>query len=281
MFLWIIIGIGVIIIIGIWMAFRNVAPIQHFNHEAIHAIVIMHGFHSTPGESRWLVPQILSKFGKNVSILRTSIVPSGRKLWWWQNIQATHDGIQVLASRCVEQIIEFLKQHEKLEKISFVGQSLGGLYGREVVSQLGNHHQLKPGAFITLASPNLGCRDLIERWYGWILTFLALYCWGKTGLELMGFDTNIFISKNLEKHQKDLSGFKKVSIASKDGDLHVPTSSSVITRLTHETQNPSHFWLGYFVYDGMFFFAHAAVAACLPFFAVGRATADIVLRELA
>ena len=156
------------IMFAIYDRFQNLRPIEHFMEHADHLIVIIHGFHSTPAESHWITSQLLKVIQsehKKISILRTvPFVPMKNDLWW-NNDGCTNDGLfVVVVDRCLDQIYNFVVKHQgSIKKISYIGQSLGlgGLYGREVVQKsktIPCLSELIPGAFVTLISPNLGCR---------------------------------------------------------------------------------------------------------------------------
>lgn len=100
----------------------------------------------------------------------------------------TFDGVDVMGDRLAEEVISVIKRHPSVQKISFVGHSLGGLvaryaiaklYGRDISVELsqGNEHcetisdqechdkkyegkiaGLEPINFITSATPHLGSR---------------------------------------------------------------------------------------------------------------------------
>ncbi|KAL9313486.1 hypothetical protein ACSQ67_018938 [Phaseolus vulgaris] len=101
----------------------------------------------------------------------------------------TFDGVDVMGDRLAEEVISVIKRHPSVQKISFVGHSLGGLvaryaiarlYGRDISVELslGNGHcerhvsdqechdrkyegkiaGLEPINFITSATPHLGSR---------------------------------------------------------------------------------------------------------------------------
>lgn len=70
----------------------------------------------------------------------------------------TYDGMDVCGDRVVQDIHKFMETNP-VEKISFIGYSLGGLILRYAVGRLYNEGFFKivtPMNFVTLASPNLG-----------------------------------------------------------------------------------------------------------------------------
>ena len=80
------------------------------------------------------------------------------------NKHSTTDGIEKGALRLWKEIMLIAKDplyKNHLQKISFIGHSLGGLYARYVLKLLqdcGIFSQLRPVYFITFATPHLGAR---------------------------------------------------------------------------------------------------------------------------
>ncbi|KAM0968493.1 hypothetical protein ACFX2A_017141 [Malus domestica] len=101
----------------------------------------------------------------------------------------TFDGVDVMGERLAEEVISVIKRHPSVQKISFVGHSLGGLiaryaigrlYERDITEELSQEHGeyrrngvedpllehkvkgkiagLEPVNFITSATPHLGSR---------------------------------------------------------------------------------------------------------------------------
>ena len=264
----------------IYYTFRNVRPIEHFREHADHLIVIMHGFHSTPAESRWITSQLLKVIEaehKPISILRTAPVRSSTR-YWWDNYACTNDGLSVIADRCLDQIYNFVVKHRgSIKKISYIGQSLGGLYGREVVRKsqtIPGLKELNPGAFVTLASPNLGCRPLLSTWYGSLVRLLSKKVWGLTGLEIMEEDENRFLERNAHEQFQAVNPFRKLCLIAKSGDLHVPVSSALLYNNNWNLDVSS--WTTRLLDGGLWFLAHSSVAAALPFTLVGDTVQKIL-----
>ncbi|KAK3017312.1 hypothetical protein RJ639_007155 [Escallonia herrerae] len=100
----------------------------------------------------------------------------------------TFDGVDVMGKRLADEVLSVIKRHPDLQKISFIGHSLGGLVARYAIAKLygqestrkscqdgechldaskdscpeeklkGNIAGLEPVNFITSASPHLGSR---------------------------------------------------------------------------------------------------------------------------
>lgn len=73
-------------------------------------------------------------------------------------------GVSEGGSSLASEIKCFVSKKDALRKISFVGNSLGGLYARYAIRDLYNSSSgtiagLQPHCFVTIASPHLGIRD--------------------------------------------------------------------------------------------------------------------------
>ncbi|CAN7057747.1 unnamed protein product [Brassica oleracea var. botrytis] len=115
----------------------------------------------------------------------------------------TFDGVDVMGQRLAEEVRTVIKRHPSLQKISFVGHSLGGLIARYAVACLYEQESpqnseepkeriagLEPVCFITSATPHLGSRGhkqvplfsgshTLEK-----LATRMSWCLGKTGKHL-------------------------------------------------------------------------------------------------
>ncbi|KAJ8324576.1 hypothetical protein QVD99_002592 [Batrachochytrium dendrobatidis] len=72
----------------------------------------------------------------------------------------TYDGIDVCGDRGLVSVMAVLEQHEgRIDRISFIGYSLGGLINRYMIGKLYStkvFDKVRPVNFITLATPHLG-----------------------------------------------------------------------------------------------------------------------------
>ncbi|CAI9278408.1 unnamed protein product [Lactuca saligna] len=82
---------------------------------------------------------------------------------------ATLDGIDVMGSKLADEVISMIERNPKVEKISFIGHSLGGLISRYAIAKLYTQNQtyqdrsgkiagVEAINFITVATPHLGSR---------------------------------------------------------------------------------------------------------------------------
>ncbi|KAJ0456980.1 putative alpha/Beta hydrolase [Helianthus annuus] len=127
---------------------------------------------------------------------------------------ATLDGVDVMGTRLADEVISVIQRHPNLDKISFIGHSLGGLIARYAVAKLytqdcrnqlsqsnGNYRSeeksitqvnlssdcisngkiggLEPVNFITIATPHLGSRGHRQ---------VPMFC-GIRSLERLGYHT--------------------------------------------------------------------------------------------
>ncbi|ETK76881.1 hypothetical protein F441_17117 [Phytophthora nicotianae CJ01A1] len=73
----------------------------------------------------------------------------------------TYDGVDQGAHRLADEIQQLAAKMPKLQKLSMIGHSLGGLYNRYCIGLLlsrGFFDQVEPMNFVTLATPHLGIR---------------------------------------------------------------------------------------------------------------------------
>lgn len=110
-------------------------------------------------------------------------------------IGKTKDGVQAGGERLAEEIKRVVAAHPTLKDISFVGNSLGGLYSRYCLSLLYDREKktiagLQPITFLTIASPHLGVRRFLAVQVPDRLHFTAPLFLGATGNDLFLRKTN-------------------------------------------------------------------------------------------
>ncbi|KAF7830088.1 putative lipase ROG1 [Senna tora] len=144
-----------------------------------HLIIMVNGLIGSAENWKFAAKQFLKRYPHDV-IVHCSECNSS---------MLTFDGVEVMGKRLAEEVISVIKRHQGVQKISFVGHSLGGLVARYAVAKLygrdisreyvkGNEHSLshnlgqeshektwegkiaglEPINFITSATPHLGCR---------------------------------------------------------------------------------------------------------------------------
>jgi hypothetical protein len=86
----------------------------------------------------------------------------------------TLDGIHNGALRISNEVKQVISAHAQLSDISVIGFSLGGLFARYFIA-LNFHNNLvcglKPGAFLTIATPHLGVRNLLGPVANWVKNY--------------------------------------------------------------------------------------------------------------
>ncbi len=142
----------------------------------IHLAILTHGIESnTTADLFYLKEQIQAHTKENVMI-RGVIKNAGK----------TEKGIRYLGKRLALYVLEQVHENPGINKISFIGHSLGGLVQTFALGYIQEHdhtffQRIKPINFITMASPLLGISNEGPLYVNLILTLGLL---GKTGLDL-------------------------------------------------------------------------------------------------
>lgn len=129
----------------------------------IHLVVLTHGLHSNVSADMLFLKEQID--GSNSDDSRDSVIVKG----FFGNICKTERGIKYLGSRVAEFVIDLVQNNElynngKVQKISFVGHSLGGLVQTFAIAYLQFNFpwffkKIKPINFVTIASPLLGASN--------------------------------------------------------------------------------------------------------------------------
>ena len=143
-----------------------------------HLAVLVHGYMGQPGDLTYLKDTITT-FGKGAVLAYTPYCNSGR----------TRDGVRAGGERVAEEVMRVVQEHPSLRDISFVGNSLGGLYSRYALSVLWDPEArtiagLRPVSFLTVATPHLGVRRFLAVPVPERLHFTAPLFLGQTGNDL-------------------------------------------------------------------------------------------------
>nr|XP_043614696.1 putative lipase C4A8.10 [Erigeron canadensis]XP_043614697.1 putative lipase C4A8.10 [Erigeron canadensis] len=170
-------------------------------HSPTHLVVMVNGLIGSAQNWRFAAKQFFKKYPKDL-IVHCSQCNSAL---------ATLDGIDVMGSRLADEVRSVIERHPNLQKISFIGHSLGGLIARYAIAKLytddytnqvcqlngdcksvasddlssehvsnGKIAGLEPINFITVATPHLGSRGCKQ---------VPMFC-GLKGLEKVGFYTS-------------------------------------------------------------------------------------------
>lgn len=140
----------------------------------IHLVVLTHGLHSNIGADMLYIKEQIESVADNDNIIVRG---------YPGNVCKTECGIKFLGMRVGEYIISRLYNH-KVERISFVGHSLGGLIQMFCIAYIEHNYpwffqKVRPMNFITLASPLLGITET-----GYIQKALSMGVIGRSGVEL-------------------------------------------------------------------------------------------------
>ncbi|KAI3801765.1 hypothetical protein L1987_29879 [Smallanthus sonchifolius] len=174
-------------------------------HTPTHLVVMVNGLIGSAKDWRFASKQFLKKYPKDL------IVHCSQR----NSALATLDGVDVMGTRLADEVISVIQRHPNLQKVSFIGHSLGGLIARYAVAKLytqdctnescqvnGNYKPveksttqvnlrsehnstgkiggLEPINFITVASPHLGSRGHRQ---------VPMFC-GIRSLEKLGYHTS-------------------------------------------------------------------------------------------
>ncbi|GFP87594.1 putative lipase yor059c [Phtheirospermum japonicum] len=111
------------------------------DHLPTHLIVMVNGIIGSAQNWRYAAKQFVKAYPNDV------IVHCSES----NSTMLTFDGVDVMGKRLADEVISVVARHPNLQKISFVGHSLGGLVARKIAG-------LEPVNFITSATPHLGSR---------------------------------------------------------------------------------------------------------------------------
>lgn len=148
----------------------------------IHLVLLTHGIHSNvSSDMLYLKEQIIQSYIENPDNNKERIVVKG----YTGNVCETERGIKYLGVKLAKYIIHGLYNRE-IEKISFVGHSLGGLVQTFAIAYISVIYpwffeKVEPMNFITLASPLLGLHSSSPMYVKYALGNGLV---GKVGLDL-------------------------------------------------------------------------------------------------
>ncbi|CCI45074.1 unnamed protein product [Albugo candida] len=103
------------------------------------------------------------------------------------SIFKTYDGIDQGGNRLADEIQEIAKQMANLEKFSFIGHSMGGLYGRYCMGVLfsrGFFDRVQACSFIALAVPHFGVRRPRRGSWNAVMNSMVPLLFNKSGVQL-------------------------------------------------------------------------------------------------
>ena len=159
------------------LAFLVVTTLLPMVHSYSHLVVLAHGLAGKADDLLFLSQSLMKD--ESLLVLSTKV-----------NEANSRDGIIAGGERLAQDVLETIKGHGTLKQISFVGNSLGGLYVRYCTSLLfeesdGSIAGLEPTHFVTIASPWLGVRfHTFLNVPHWVSRPLVTLPNGQTGIDL-------------------------------------------------------------------------------------------------
>jgi hypothetical protein len=137
--------------------------------DTVHLIVLVHGWKGDSKEMNYMKGSLLRQAEQHPS--------SGRFLVYASTVNQgqTSDGIAAGGSRLATEVTDIIQSHRahgKQVTLSFVGNSLGGLYSRYALSEI-DSSIAEPMVFCTTATPHLGVSQHtyvpLPRWGEWVV----------------------------------------------------------------------------------------------------------------
>jgi hypothetical protein len=130
--------------------------------ETVHVIILVHGWMGNPSELRYLETTLnqLAQTHHDKDQSTCFVIHSAKA-----NDGNTMDGIAAGGGRVAEEVNGILTNIQKNDKrkisLSFVGNSLGGLYARYALSEISGIRdgRIWPSVFCTIATPHLGVSE--------------------------------------------------------------------------------------------------------------------------
>lgn len=190
-----------------------------------HLVILVHGLYGNDKELDYLRQSMMEQASPGHHL----IIYSAKC-----NLGKTTDGIENGGRRLAKEVKDQIEQIDDKVSLSFVGNSLGGLYARYAISIL-DWTDITPFVFCTIATPHLGTSKN---------TYISIPRWGEalvgavmkeTGEDLFSFNTIIKDMGTKAHYLKPLGSFqKRIALANCCGtDFQVPTRTAAF--LSHES----------------------------------------------
>lgn len=122
----------------------------------MHAVFLHHGLWGNNTHFDYVIQKLTERYPGQI-VIGSIDINHGVK---------TYDGVDICGDKAVDWIEQFLKKHDDVVQVSFLGYSLGGLVMRYAVGKLllkGFFDKYEPINFITFASPHLGASKPVDR----------------------------------------------------------------------------------------------------------------------
>lgn len=188
-----------------------------------HLIVFVHGYGGSDSDMRFYKNYILTLLPETIFLASSC------------NSDTKNVSILTLGQNLAKEILEFTKMLNvsTIEKLSFIGHSLGGLVIRASIPYLGNF-QSKFWTLMTLASPHLGFTN-----HQSVVALAGFSLFKKIGGEKIFEELDLSDAKNIKDtvlHKlsvnKSLESFKHIILVSSQQDNYCPNDSARIQKPT-------------------------------------------------
>lgn len=194
-----------------------------------HLVVLLHGLGGTSKDLKYL-GDVLAARDCEVLAVKSN---EGR----------TRDGVHLGARRACDEVRAFVEARPHLRCVSFVGNSLGGLFARECVAQLdrgGKVAGLRPECFVTIATPHLGVRRLAWCPGPFLQGGVAPLVVGDTARDLF-LSTPTLAEMAGPAHLRSLRRFRRrVLVFNTRSDLMVPPCTSSLDTSQYPVDSPEY-----------------------------------------
>ncbi|CUM62976.1 uncharacterized protein PRCAT00000536001 [Priceomyces carsonii] len=205
------------------------------NAKSAHLFVLIHGLWGGPNHMSTIersIKELLPECSKEIIV---TLKPSSFRFW------KTYDGLKYNSQRIIQEIfyeIEILKQNKnyRVDKISIIGYSLGGLLSRYVIGMLNDlnvYSKIEPVFFTTFATPHVGIEFFKENVFDKGANHIGQFIFGKSGREMFMRDAKnimVTLADPKETYYKGLAKFQKhILLANIKNDRTVAFFTSYIT----------------------------------------------------
>jgi hypothetical protein len=149
----------------------SASDLQQNEEPFTHLVVLVHGLKGSEQDLAYLAQTLERQTHRdaNVVLHRSSC-----------NSQMTHDGVQKGGERLKAEVEQEIKKIEGQVRLSFVANSMGGLYARYAIAHIDMADNITPLVFCTTSTPHLGCCNH---------TYVPLPRWAETTIGKMMAET--------------------------------------------------------------------------------------------
>ncbi|OWZ20208.1 hypothetical protein PHMEG_0005408 [Phytophthora megakarya] len=200
---------------------------------ATHLVILQHGLLGSQHD-----------FARFVKIFRSQFHPDELYLYTSESNAAsffqTYDGVDLGGKRLADEIEQLAAKMPKLQKLSTIGHSLGGLYNRYCIGLLLNRgffDKVAPMNFVTLATPHLGIRRPRRGPTNVVFNALMPKIFSRTGAQLTLIDASS--DETLALSKSSISNLNKnfhPALSAVDGSLLISLPAS--EKRQNDSQKP-------------------------------------------